>query len=108
MNLNELIKLTFIINLVISFINVLVYGIGYYKVSKVKVDSKLSLTKKALLFEFFSVSVFAILQVVIYFTVVFDGDRTTEAIYLENIAILFFNIAFAVNALVLAYIAERK
>lgn len=106
--MEHILNITLIMNLAFSVLNVLLYGIGYRKVSKAQVDGKLSLTKRVLLFEFVTVVVFTLLQAVIYTTVVFDKEHTTEALYLENVAILFFNIAFTVNAFLLALIVERR
>lgn len=102
----EILNITFVLNLLLSLLNVALYGIGYYKVTKAKVDGKLSRTKKVILFEFISVAIFALLQAVIYATVVFASQHTTHALYLENVAILFFNTAFTANAFLLAIIVE--
>lgn len=106
--MEQFLTATLITNLLFSVINVALYGYGYFKVSKAKVDGKFQLTKRVLLFEFITVAVFTLLQAVIYATVVFDEQHTTEALYLENVAILFFNVAFTINAFLLALIVERR
>lgn len=104
--MNDLLNITFVINLALSVLNVILYMIGYKKVTSAQVDGKLKMTKRVILFELISVAVFALLQAVIYATVVFASQHTTQALYLENVAILFFNIAFTANAFLLALIVE--
>lgn len=108
MDFKTLLDITLILNLVSSLINVIAYGVGYWKVSRAEVDGQLKPTKRALLLEFITVLVVTILLAFIYRTVIFDPSHTTEALYLLNFTLLFFNIAFNVNAALLAYIVEKN
>lgn len=106
--MKTLIDLTLLINLISSILNVLAYGIGYHRVSKSKVDGKFKLTKITLLFEFLVVLISTFLFGIVFRTVIFDPSHTTEALYLLNFTLLFFNIAFNINAVLLAIITEKK
>lgn len=106
--MEDLLNFTFVANLGLSIFNVVLYLIGYTKVIRAHVNRNLLFTKGVILFELLAVALFALLQVLIYTTVVFLNDHTTEAIYLENVAILFFNIAFTANAALLAMLVEKK
>lgn len=108
MDLKTILDITLIANLASSVINVFAYGFGYFRVSKTKVDGKLKLTKRTLLFEFITVLIVTILLAFVYQTVIFDPEHTTQALYLLNFTLLFFNIAFNINAVLLAVIAETN
>lgn len=108
MDLKTILDTSLILNLVLSIINVVAYGYGYFKISKARVDGKYQLTKRTLLFEFISVVITTILFVFVYQTVIFDPSHTTEALYLLNFTLLFFNLAFNINAFLLALIVRRN
>lgn len=107
MDFRTIIDITLILNLVSSLLNVFLYGYGYRQVSKAQVDGKLKLTKRTLLFEFVTVTLVTILFGFVFFIVLFDRSHTNEALYLLNFTLLFFNLAFNVNAGLLALIVEN-
>lgn len=104
--MESLISITLILNLISSCINIFAYGFGYFRVRKAQVDGKFKLTKRTLLFEFLTVSASAVLFAAVFRTVLFDSEHTTEALYLLNFTLLFLNLAFNVNAILLAGIVE--
>lgn len=104
---STILSATLVTNLMLSLINAFAYGYGYIKTSRAKVDGKLSLTKKTLLFEFIILIVVTGLLSYVYTTVIFDRDHTTEALYLLNFTLLIFNIGFIINAILLSLIVRK-
>lgn len=100
-------RIILVANLISSLLNVIAYGIGYYKVNKAQVDGELQPIKRNVLRNFLVVTIAMILFVVVFNTTLFDSQHTTTALYVLNFALLFFNIGYNINALDLAYIVER-
>lgn len=97
-----------VVNLILSVVNVAAYGIGYFRISRAKVEGKYILTKRAMALLFMIVTIVTVLFAVVYSTVIFDNSRTSEALYILHIALMLYNIGFNVVAALLAFIVESN
>lgn len=107
MELALLLNITLVANLILSLLNTIGYGYGYFKTRQAKVDKTLHLTKKTLLFEFLILVTVTGLLSYVYSTVIFDPLHFTEALYILNFTLLVFNIGFIINAILLLLIVRK-
>lgn len=106
--MNTITYILLIANLILSITNVIAYGIGTYKVMKARVDGIHKPTQRVILFEFLIVVVVTVVYALVFRTILFDKEHTTQALQWLNVGLFLFNLGFNINALLLALIVERQ
>lgn len=106
MNFQTFVNISLVINLASSLFNVILYGIGYTRVNKSKVDGQLIRIKRNLLFQFLIVVIVTIIFSAVFWVALTDSDHVAVALYVLNFALLLLNIGFNINALSLAWITK--